>query len=191
MRNLRRKQLRPKKQNLPFRTRWILDSEEKPVELLKFQSQAKENRLIIFGSMALVALTRFLVEIGATRETALILWRQGLEHEARMSAPNLSSLERLAIENKYRQARQTLESEKQRLQAQLNDYIANARQHFADVRRAVNTEEQELRTVSAQNRMTIQQSHDAETRLVNQEDEASGISTTNFCAICHTIPFCG
>lgn len=107
--------------------------------------------------------------IGATRETALILWRQGLEHEARMSAPNLSSQDRHAIENKYRQARQTHESEKQRLKTQLDGQIANARQYFADARQSLNAEEQQMRAASAQRRMTIQQLHDAEIATLNNQ----------------------
>jgi hypothetical protein len=111
--------------------------------------------------------------IGATRERSLLLWRQGLEHEARMSAPNLSSQERLAIENKYRQARQTHESEKQRLQTQLNDYIATARQHFADARQTLNAEEQQLRAGSAQKKMTIQQLHEAEIATLNKQADVA------------------
>ncbi len=107
--------------------------------------------------------------IGATRGTALILWRQGLEHEARMSAPNLSSQERLLIENKYHQTRQTHESEKQRLQARLNDHIANARQHFTDARQTLNAEEQQIRAISAQKKMTIQQLQDAEIAMLNEQ----------------------
>ena len=106
--------------------------------------------------------------IGATRQTALMLWRQGLEHEARMSAPNLSAQGRQAIENKYRQTRQTHESEKQRLQAQLNDQIANARQYFADARQSLNAEEQQMWTNSAQNKITIQQLHDAEAATLDK-----------------------
>jgi len=111
--------------------------------------------------------------IGATRETALILWRQGLEHEARMSAPNLSSQERQAIENKYRQARQTHEAEKQRLQTQLNDFIANARQHFADARQNINQEEQQMRAVSAQKQVSIQQERDAKVVTLDKEAVAA------------------
>jgi hypothetical protein len=111
--------------------------------------------------------------IGATRKASLILWRQGLEHEARMSAPNLSSQERLAIENKYRQTRQMHESEKQRLQAQLNDYIASARQHFAGARQFINQEEQQFRTVCAQKKVAIQQEHDAKVVLLDKEAVAT------------------
>ena len=111
--------------------------------------------------------------IGATRETALLLWRQGLEHEARMSAPNLSSQEKLAIENKYRQGRQTHESEKQRLQTQLNGLIATARQYFADARQSLNAEEQQIRAVCGQEKVTIQQLHDAEIETLDKQAVAA------------------
>src|ERR1035437_2370056 len=66
--------------------------------------------------------------IGQARGAALMGWRQYLEASARRSAPSLSSSERQAIEYKYRQERQTLEADKQRLQTQLNGQIASARQ---------------------------------------------------------------
>ena len=107
--------------------------------------------------------------IGATRETALIRWRQTLEYQARMSPPNLSLQERQAIENKYRQARQTLESEKQQLKAQLDAQIASARQYFSDVRQSLNMEEQQLRAASVQRTMTIQQLNSEEISKLDKQ----------------------
>jgi len=106
--------------------------------------------------------------IGPIRQTALVSWRQGLEHEARMSAPNLSAQDRLVIENKYRSERQTLASEKQRLQTPFDNQVASVRQYFADLRPSMNHEEQQLRTACAQNKTQIQRAHDAEVATLDQ-----------------------
>ena len=92
------------------------------------------------------------------KETALMSWRQGLEYEARRSAPKLSPQDRLNIENKYRQERQNLESDKQRIQTQLNNQMASVRQYFADVRQTINQEEQQLRTVSRRRKLPFNKS---------------------------------
>ena len=77
--------------------------------------------------------------IGAARESALILWRQSLETKARMSLPKLSLQERSLIENKYRQTRQSCESDKQRLQTELNKQTGLAQMHFAKKLIAIQT----------------------------------------------------
>ncbi|HEY3855646.1 MAG TPA: hypothetical protein VGO67_14750 [Verrucomicrobiae bacterium] len=100
--------------------------------------------------------------IGPSREMALRIWRQGLEREARMSGPNLSSQEKHAIENKYRQTQLMHETEKQRIQAQLSEQVASARQYFSDARQSLNPEEQQMRATSSQKKIAIQQFHDAE-----------------------------
>lgn len=111
--------------------------------------------------------------IGPTRQAALIRWRQGLENEARRSAPKLSQQDRLAIENKYRQERLTLESAKQQLQVQFNNQVASARQFFADMRQSLNDEEQQLRAACAQRKSRIQQSHNAEVAKLDQKLNAA------------------
>jgi hypothetical protein len=107
--------------------------------------------------------------IGQARGAALMGWRQYLEASARQSAPSLSSSARQAIEYKYRQERQTLEAGKQRLQTQLNDQIASARQYFGDARQSLNAEEQQIRTASTQKKLTIQQLHDAEVATLDKQ----------------------
>jgi hypothetical protein len=59
---------------------WILDSlmDEKPVEPLKFQRGVKENRIILLGSMALVALARLLVEISVSELLVIVTGVVGL-----------------------------------------------------------------------------------------------------------------
>ena len=98
--------------------------------------------------------------IGPAKQAALMAWRQIIEAEARRSAPTLSTQDRLAIENKYRQERQNLEAEKQRLQSELNTQIASARQYFADVRQSLNQEEQQIRSANAYENNRIQQEFD-------------------------------
>jgi F0F1-type ATP synthase alpha subunit len=107
--------------------------------------------------------------IGATRQAALMSWRHSLEYRANQTAPNLSSQDKQAIENKYRQTRQVHESEKQRLKTQLDVQITNARQYFADARQSLNMEEQQIRAASAQKIMTIQQLHDADIATLNNQ----------------------
>jgi hypothetical protein len=99
--------------------------------------------------------------IGPAKQAALSAWRHILEAEARRSAPTLSTQDRLAIENKYRQERQNLEAEKQRFQSELNAQIASARQYFADVRQSLNQEEQQIRSANAYEENRIQQEFDA------------------------------
>ena len=84
-----------------------------------------------------------------------------MENEARRSAPTLSLQERSAIENKYRQERQTLEAEKQRLQTQLKGQVESARQYFSDIRQSLNQEEQQIRSSNIYEKSRIQQEHDA------------------------------
>lgn len=98
--------------------------------------------------------------IGPAKQAALIAWRQIIEAEARRSAPTLSTQDRSAIENKYRQERQNLETEKQRLQSELNSQIASARQYFADIRQLLNQEEQQIRPANAYEKTRIQQEYD-------------------------------
>jgi hypothetical protein len=134
--------------------------------------QAYKSRLYYAGFQTAADIdyrVRRVSGIGATREAALMSWRHSLEYQANRTTPNLSSQERLAIENKYRQARQTHESEKQRLKTQLDGQIASARQYFADARQSLNAEEQQLRAVSAQKKMTLQQLHDAEIATLNNQ----------------------
>lgn len=59
---------------------WILDSlmDEKPIEPLKFQRGVKESRIILLGSMALVALARILVEIPASELLVIVTGVSGL-----------------------------------------------------------------------------------------------------------------
>jgi hypothetical protein len=120
--------------------------------------------------------------IGATRETALMHWRQGLEHEARMSAPNLSPQHRLAIENKYRETRQTDESEKQRLQTELNktseraqllsaQRISAIENQYRQTRQTYESEKQRLQTQLNEFIANARQ-HSADARQsINQEDQ--------------------
>lgn len=134
--------------------------------------QAYKSRLYYAGFQTAADIdysVRRVSGIGATREAALMSWRHSLEYQASQTTPNLSSQEKLAIENKYRQARQTHEAEKQRLKAQLDAQIASARQYFADARQSLNMEDQQLRAVSTQKRMTIQQLHDAEIATLNNQ----------------------
>jgi hypothetical protein len=107
--------------------------------------------------------------IGKTRGGALVQWRQGLESEARRSGPNLSPQQMLAIENKYRNDRQTLAGVKQQLQSQLDSQISSVRQYFADLRQSMNQEEQQLRAACAQSKAQIQQTHDSEMAELEQK----------------------
>jgi hypothetical protein len=100
--------------------------------------------------------------IGPTRQSALLQWRKSLENEAISSAPSLSPQERLSIENKYRQERQFLEAEKQRLQSQFDGQIASVRQFFGEARQALNQEEQQIRMANAQKKARVQGQHDIE-----------------------------
>jgi hypothetical protein len=111
--------------------------------------------------------------IGQTRGAALIAWRQSLESIARRSAPGLSSTERQTIENKYRQERQSLETDKQRLKTQMSSQIASVRQYFADVRQSVNDEEQQLRSANAQKKVCIQQEHGANVVTLDKDAVAA------------------
>lgn len=107
--------------------------------------------------------------IGQVRGSALVQWRQGLESEARRSAPNLSSQQRQAIENKYRQARSAFEASKQQLQAQFNNQVADTKQYFVGVRQSLNEEEQQLRSACAQRKGQIQQDHNTEITKLDQK----------------------
>jgi hypothetical protein len=107
--------------------------------------------------------------IGPTRQAALSQWRQGLEYQARQSAPILSAQDKLNIENKYRQERQTLQSDKQRLQTQFDSQVASVRQYFADVRLALNQEEQQLRANDAQKKSDIRQKQDKDIVMLDQK----------------------
>lgn len=99
--------------------------------------------------------------IGATRETSLMLWRQGLEFEARRSAPTLSAGDKLTIENKYRWERQMHEAAKQKLQTQLNTQVADVRQYFSDARQSLNQEEQQIRSANAYEQDRIQKEYNS------------------------------
>jgi hypothetical protein len=120
--------------------------------------------------------------IGATKETALMLWRQGLEQEARMSAPNLSPHDRLAIESKYRQTRQTDESEKQRLQTELNKATENAQFLSSQKILAIENQYRQARQMYASEKQRLQtqlnefianaRQHFADVRQsINQEEQ--------------------
>lgn len=111
--------------------------------------------------------------IGTIRLAALLQWRQSLEYQALRSVPTLQPQERQAIESKYRQARQTHESERQQLQTQLSSQIASARQYFSDARQSLNAEEQQLRSASTQKKITIQQLHDAEVSTLDNQAVAA------------------
>jgi hypothetical protein len=116
---------------------------------------------------------RFVHGIGPARQNTLLQWRQSLEKEARRSAPGLSLVQRNSIENKYRQERQALELERRRLQLELDSQIGGVRQYFADTRRALNEEEQELRAADAQERLRIHREHDAEVAKLQRRTAAA------------------
>ena len=84
-----------------------------------------------------------------------------LDGQARRSAPTLSVQARSAIENKYRQERSQYETEKQRLQVELNTQIESARQYFADVRQSLIQEEKQIRSTNDYEKSRIQQEYDA------------------------------
>jgi hypothetical protein len=88
--------------------------------------------------------------IGPTRQAAMAAWRKNLENQALAAAPTISPLGKAAIQSRYRQDRQNLEMEKQRLQAQLSAQIASTRQHFAGLQQSLNQEEQRIRTANTQ-----------------------------------------
>lgn len=111
--------------------------------------------------------------IGQTRGGALVQWRQGLESEARLSAPNLSSQQRSTIENKYRNDRETLASVKQQLQSQLYSQVASVRQYFSDLRQSMNQEEQQVCAACAQNKAQTQRTHDSEIAGLDQKSIAA------------------
>ncbi|HEY3856714.1 MAG TPA: hypothetical protein VGO67_20195 [Verrucomicrobiae bacterium] len=109
--------------------------------------------------------------IGQAREAALMSWRQSMVSMALRSAPSLSSVDSQTIEYKYRQERQTLESERQRLQAQSQSQVSSVRQYFADVRQSVNDEERQLQVAGGQRKIRIQQEYDA--KIVTLDKEAT------------------
>jgi hypothetical protein len=111
--------------------------------------------------------------IGATREAALMSWRQRMEALARKNTPSLSPFDVIAIESKFRQERQTLDAEKQRLQPQLSSQIASVRQFFADQRQTLNTEEQQIRAAATQKQFQIQRIYDAEIATLDKQAIAS------------------
>jgi hypothetical protein len=105
--------------------------------------------------------------IGSTRQAALLRWRQGLEKKARKSAPSLSSNEQMAIKNKYRQERQSLESAKQS-RTEFNNQVTNARQYFAGARQSLNQEEQQLCAANVQKKAGIEQKHNAQIAILDR-----------------------
>jgi anion-transporting ArsA/GET3 family ATPase len=107
--------------------------------------------------------------IGPGRQAALMAWRKNLESQAIAAAPTISPLERSAIQARYRQDRQNLEMERQRLQAQLSAQIASTRQHFASLQQPLNQEEQRTRTANTQKKDRI--SADYQSRIVTVELE--------------------
>jgi hypothetical protein len=105
--------------------------------------------------------------IGSIRQAALLRWRQGLEKKARKSVPGLSSNEQMAIKNKYRQERQSLESAKQS-RTEFNNQVTNARQYFAGARQSLNQEEQQLCAANVQKKAGIEQKHNAQIAILDR-----------------------
>ncbi|HEV2327950.1 MAG TPA: hypothetical protein VGY56_04070 [Verrucomicrobiae bacterium] len=99
--------------------------------------------------------------IGPTRQAVLFAWRQGLEQDARRSAPVLSDSVRGAIENKYRGERRTHEITRLKLQTEFDAQVSSARQYFADVRQSLNQEEKQVRVRATNEKAHVQQDYAA------------------------------
>ena len=101
--------------------------------------------------------------IGDAKLATLEMWRNRLEMSARLHTARVLPLAEMgAISGRYRRERDTLETEKQRLQAQLFSQVTAIRQKAANARQVVNQEEQQARSQAAQERSVIQQGHNAE-----------------------------
>ena len=111
--------------------------------------------------------------IGTARQSALMNWRDKLEFEAKQSAPGLSAQVRLAIENKYRDDRQILDSNKRQLKKQFDDQVAGVRHYFSNERQALIFEEQQLRTANSQFNTRLQQENDAQVATFDAEISAA------------------
>lgn len=107
--------------------------------------------------------------IGRQRKLALELWRDELENDARLSAPNLTDGQRTAIENKYRNRRKILEIAKQQLETDLRTQSLNARQYFADVRQTLNNDEKTVRSGNEYEKNRIAQEYSTHTSVLNTE----------------------
>jgi hypothetical protein len=133
--------------------------------------EAFQSRLFFHGFKTAADINASVIRvsgIGPKRENALRQWRQQLEQEARMCGPSLSAQERLAIESKFRNERQALAIEKEKLQTQFEAQVASVRAYFANQRQAMNQEEQQLRAAYVQTKAEIQRAHNAETVVLNR-----------------------
>lgn len=99
--------------------------------------------------------------IGPARTAALRAWRKDLENEALRTAPTISAQQKGFIENKYRQERQIVSTQRQQLQSQLNSEIASVRQNFADIQQSLNLEEQQIRATNLQKTNRISREYDS------------------------------
>jgi exonuclease VII large subunit len=107
--------------------------------------------------------------IGPGRQAALMAWRKDLENQAVAAAPTISPVEKSAIQAKYRQDRQNLETERQRLHSQLSAQMASTRQHFASLQHSLSQEDQRIRTDNTQKKDRI--SADYQSRVTTVELE--------------------
>ena len=107
---------------------------------------------------------------GHFRADSLLDWRKDLEMEALRSAPSrLSRLDVATIENKFFRQRQTLETERQRLQDELTAQVACFRKKAVSVQESLAHEEQRLSNQAAQESARLKQSHAVEVSALDRQ----------------------
>ena len=112
--------------------------------------------------------------IGSRRYAALLTWRTRLESQAQHNAPSqLPRHDTVNIENRFINERQTLETEKQRLQTQLFSQVTAIRQKAATARQTLNQEEQQVRNQTAQEQSVSRHSYAVEIATLEKKAAAA------------------
>ena len=167
---------------------WIIDSltADKPIERVAFQSQPGELRIVAVGSLALIFLTRFLVEIPVSELFVLVSFVFGLnvlmcfiryKKDASVTRLDLFkkesksfvtqirehqtmldsiSAERFAIQEKLAKTERELFEQKSRLAASLKNELAKEQSSLSSQLQSVSQRRQETGTAESNKRNSLQ-----------------------------------
>lgn len=185
---------------------WIIDSlaADKPIEQVAFRSQPKELRIVAVGSLALIFLTRFLIEMPVSELFVMVSFVLGLnillcfirykndpshaefESFKKESKKFLSkirehqtlmdsiSAERLALQEKLAKSEREHADQKKRLTASLQAEIATNQANLNIQLQSVNRRRQEIGTAETNKKNSLQGT--IGNQILTQERKISGLN---------------